>query len=151
MKAALIALAALGCASTPYAIVVPVRVDPAVRDAIAVDWPPPVETLRCVSYRPYGTEPHQWFVTGVQRVRNTDATQWRVRGECPDSTVAVHDHLPVTCEIGALDIITCRPGGVLAHLCAPSENDRRYLANRKHQPFNGVRCDARAIVFYRVR
>lgn len=149
-ETAVLLLSVAACA-TPSAILVPVRMDPVTREAIAADWPPPVETLRCLTYQAYGNgEPHHWYITGVRRVRNTNQTQWSVRGECPDSTVTLHDHLPVTCTVVDRTVY-CTPGGELAHLCAPSDNDVRYLASRPSQPFNAVRCDARAIVFYRVR
>jgi hypothetical protein len=153
LLSALVALVCANCASRPVppAILVPVDITPAVRESIAADWPPPVETMRCLTLRPHtdSTDGVPWLVIAWRWTVNVGATPWKVGGECPEGTVTLHDHLPVTCY--AMPSVACVPGGVRAYHCAPSVADRAYLARRPHQPLNGVRCDARALVFYRVR
>jgi hypothetical protein len=157
MRSFLLGLAALILAAPSVGAQTPiVFVTQSVRDTLAAAWSDTnvaqVERGYCARYRYMGTYEGvpRYVVHDIERPTVTlYATPVSVLFRCPtaDPTVFVHTHPAATCTQLGRNLIACERGGLGAHQCFPSPQDRRVLDRTGH-PFALVQCDAQALVPY---
>ena len=132
-------------------------VAPSVRDSLARAWNDSAayqnERGYCLDY-----EAHQ-APFGVTKVTLTkfvkpdsvwDATPYSIGYRCPDSTLDLHTHTPVTCPMaGAFDrdYKHCAAGGEDAWICYPSGQDQLSLT-AVGRPVAFIQCSRHAILPY---
>ena len=130
---------------------------PVVRDSLARAWNDSsayqVERGYCLDY-----EAHQ-APFGVIRVVLTkfvkpdsvwDATPYSIGFRCPDGTLDLHTHTPVTCPLVTAfdrDYKHCAVGGDDAWVCYPSGMDQLSLTARG-TPVGFIQCSRHAILPY---
>jgi hypothetical protein len=133
-----------------------VDVADAVRDSLARAWndtdPRQYERGYCVTYL-FGMDiqrqPHYDITGFVAPDTLGPATPMSVWFRCPKGSLRLHVHTPTTCDQSRDSVYlgTCRLGGPLAYVCAPSLGDLISLT-QSGKRLELLQCDRHAIIVF---